>query len=130
MIFLIIKLLIIKIMTNSPLKLISKGHGAGGFRTNINGLCYETLTDLITEYLVVQEDINYKKIIFRNYNDSRDWFTSNQSKLFKFMKDYGMNSDIPKAHGCKNPDECFINQTDKRMFIIEKKFQQKLNFTN
>ena len=29
-----------------------------------------------------------------------------------------------KAHGCKNPDECYIDEERKIMFIIEKKFQQ------
>jgi len=39
------------------------------------------------------------------------------------MKDK-MNKDIAKAHGCKNPDECYIDEEFKNIFIIEKKFQQ------
>jgi len=35
-----------------------------------------------------------------------------------------MNNNIPKAHGCKSPDECFINLDNKTIFIIEKKFQK------
>ena len=35
-----------------------------------------------------------------------------------------MNHQIVKAHGCKQPDECFINEYNKTIFIIEKKFQQ------
>ena len=35
-----------------------------------------------------------------------------------------MNKEITKAHGCKFPDECFINEITKTIFIIEKKFQQ------
>ena len=31
---------------------------------------------------------------------------------------------MEKAHGCKNPDECYIDKESKNMFIIEKKFQQ------
>ena len=33
------------------------------------------------------------------------------------------DKNITKAHGCKNPDECLIDYTNKKMFIIEKKFQ-------
>ena len=35
-----------------------------------------------------------------------------------------MNQDIEKGHGCKNPDECYIDKESKNIFIIEKKFQQ------
>jgi hypothetical protein len=36
-----------------------------------------------------------------------------------------MNNLIEKGHGCKNPDECYINEIYKTIFIIEKKFQNK-----
>lgn len=39
------------------------------------------------------------------------------------MKDY-INNKVCKAHGCKNPDECYIDEENKRIFILEKKFQQ------
>jgi hypothetical protein len=39
------------------------------------------------------------------------------------MKDE-LDTSICKAHGCKNPDECFIDKNRKTIFIIEKKFQQ------
>ena len=35
-----------------------------------------------------------------------------------------MNHSIYKAHGCKKPDECFIELKKKIIFIIEKKFQE------
>ena len=31
---------------------------------------------------------------------------------------------ILKKLGCKEPDECYIDNANKTMFIIEKKFQQ------
>ena len=34
-----------------------------------------------------------------------------------------IDKNIIKAHGCKNPDECYIDETSKNIFIIEKKFQ-------
>ena len=35
-----------------------------------------------------------------------------------------IDTNIPKAHGCKNPDECFIDNVNKKIIIVEKKFQQ------
>ena len=37
-----------------------------------------------------------------------------------------MNKDIAKAHGCKNPDECYIDEEFKNIFIIEKNFSNVL----
>lgn len=34
------------------------------------------------------------------------------------------NLIIKSAPGCKNPDDCFIDELNKKIFIIEKKFQQ------
>jgi hypothetical protein len=39
------------------------------------------------------------------------------------MKDE-IDTSVNKAHGCKNPDECYIDKTGKKIIIIEKKFQQ------
>lgn len=41
----------------------------------------------------------------------------------KYMS-HAINKSIPIAHGCKQPDECYINEKTKTIFIIEKKFQQ------
>jgi len=46
-----------------------------------------------------------------------------QSNLFKCMEKH-IDKNIEKAHGCKNPDECYIDEENKNIFIIEKKFQQ------
>lgn len=39
------------------------------------------------------------------------------------MKDE-RNPNIEKAHGCKQPDECYIDEEFKNIFILEKKIQQ------
>ena len=39
------------------------------------------------------------------------------------MKDK-FDTSITKAHGCKKPDECYIDDELKNIFIIEKKFQR------
>lgn len=101
----------------------NRGTGAGGANTNKNGLSYETLTDLSDRFTVIKHDTNHKKIIFNNSNI--EFISTSQFKMFKYM-DEGNKRDksIMKAHGCKNPDECYINEETKTMFIIEKKFQQ------
>ena len=38
--------------------------------------------------------------------------------------DNHVDKKINKAHGCKNPDECYIDEENKTIFIVEKKFQQ------
>ena len=35
-----------------------------------------------------------------------------------------IDNNVNRAHGCKNPDECYIDKELKNVFIIEKKFQQ------
>jgi len=41
------------------------------------------------------------------------------------MTEYNhINLDINYGHGCKRPDECYIDNIKKTLYIIEKKFQQ------
>jgi len=99
----------------------NKGTGAGGCNTNKNGLPYEKLTDLKTEYNIILSHKYYDEIQFIGNN--KTFTTTKQSKLFKYMID-NIDTNIPKAHGCKNPDECFIDNVNKKIIIVEKKFQQ------
>ena len=39
------------------------------------------------------------------------------------MENY-INKNIKQGHGCKQPDECYIDEENKNIFIIETKFQQ------
>lgn len=99
----------------------NKGTGAGGSNTNKNGLSYEELTDLNNRITILEKNEFSTKIIFDN--NKKSFLKTKQSNLFKCMKD-NININIKKAHGCKNPDECYIDKELKNMFIIEKKFQQ------
>jgi len=103
------------------MNIINKGNGAGGCNTNKNGLSYEVLTDLNTEYTVISDNKYFKEIYFKN--KSNVFELTNQSNLFKHMVS-NMNNNIHKGHGCKKPDECYISNNKKLIFIIEKKFQQ------
>ena len=99
----------------------NKGTGAGGSKTNANGLPYEKLTDLSTEYSEYKQYKNHNIIKFKQCDTP--FVSTKQSKFFKYMKDK-MDKSIKHAHGCKRPDECYINVLNKKIFIIEKKFQQ------
>ena len=101
--------------------LVNRGTGAGGSNTNKNGLPYEELTDLDNRITVLENNKYSKKITFDD--NEKPFIKTKQSNLFKCMKD-DIDTNIEKAHGCKNPDECYIDQETKTMFIIEKKFQQ------
>ena len=101
----------------------TKGAGAGGAQTNKNGLPYEELTDLKTEYTVVSAEKYCQHIQFPQCENEKTWITTGQFKFFKCM-DAHMDKTVEKAHGCKNPDECYVDHCSNTIFILEKKFQQ------
>lgn len=105
--------------TNKKIK--NKGSKAGGANTNKNGLSYEKLTDLNNQHNIIDTTKKWKKITFVNYD--KQFLYTKQANFFKCMAEH-MVKNISQAHGCKNPDECYINISDKKIFIIEKKFQQ------
>jgi hypothetical protein len=108
---------------------INRGTGAGGSNTNKTGLSYERLTDLSDRYTVLSTAkltakstaIQWQEIQF---NDDTTVFTAaNQAQFFNYMKPHEAENITP-AHGCKRPDEAYINENTKTVIIIEKKFQQ------
>ena len=80
---------------------------------------YEQKTDLSSEYDIIKQFKYHKIINFNNY----ELVCINNKQLFKYMENKTDN-DICKAHGCKQPDECYIDENNKVVYIIEKKFQQ------
>lgn len=101
-------------------KIKNKGTGAGGKNTNKNGLSFEKLTDLKTEYKVISNNKHHNVIQFHNQN--KKLIESSQSNFYKYMNIDKNKQNI--GHGCKKPDECYIHKVSKNIFIIEKKFQQ------
>ena len=106
----------------------NKGTGAGGSNTNKNGLPYEELTDLHDRITILEENKYSSKIVFdkksrKSIVNKKSFISTKQCNLFKSMKD-DIDTNIEKAHGCKNPDECYIDKELKNIIIIEKKFQQ------
>ena len=115
------KQVLVKSTTDKETNIKNKGTGAGGSNTNKNGLSYEETTKLDDRITIIKKN-KFSNII--KFNDNKKLFTkTKQANLFKCMKDE-TNTNIEKAHGCKNPDECYIDKDLKNMFIIEKKFQQ------
>ena len=99
----------------------NRGTGAGGSNTNKNGLSYESRTLLDSQIECTKRVNGFELVKFKT--SQTEFIKANKTKLFKFMKST-MNTDVIPAHGCKRPDECFINNETKIVFIIEKKFQK------
>lgn len=105
--------------------IINKGTGAGGARTNENGLPYEELTDLKDRYnsCNLNKEHNVEEVTFEGYD--RTFVKANKSACHKYMKKIGANNpELKPASGCKEPDEAYIDPDKKIAFIIEKKFQR------
>jgi hypothetical protein len=113
--------------TTTTTHTINRGAGAGGANTNKNGLSYEDLTDLSSNYMEIGT-INsgkhkYKSVRFEPCEHI--YINVNKSKLHSYM-DFIQEKDktIIPAAGCKEPDEAYVENNTKNIFIIEKKFQQ------
>ena len=97
------------------------GHGAGGINTNKNGLSYENLTDLNNCYTIIESN-KYSDTIMFNQNNTI-FIRSEKANFKKYLSDK-IDNNVKELHGTKQPDEVYINETEKLIFIIEKKFQQ------
>lgn len=111
------------IKNNTNKSITNKGTNAGGKNTNKHGLLFEKNTNLDDHYKIIKNNKYASEIKFINYNST--FIKSDKSNFYKYMKEKKyINENIEKAHGCKQPDECYINEDKKQIFIIEKKYQQ------
>jgi hypothetical protein len=94
--------------------IVNRGTGAGGAATNATGLAYEVLTELDDMYTSVRGVLT-----FNGYNKKFKKFK--KAELFKQVR---RDTSVRSMHGCKQPDESFLNIDESKLFIIEKKFQQ------
>ena len=104
-------------------KITNRGTGAGGAKTNKNGLEYEEARDLSSLFTVIKTVKEYSEITFDASPDTTPFIYLKKQQFLKYLSS-AINTSIPIAHGCKQPDECYINEKTKTIFIIEKKFQQ------
>ena len=107
---------------NKDIKIKNKGTGAGGSNTNKNGLPYERITSLDTDIEIIKKHTNSNTIKFKISNTEFEK-PNKKGGLFKVLSEY-LDENIEKGKGYKQPDECYINMNGKKIFIIEKKFQQ------
>lgn len=98
---------------------VNKGKGAGGAKTNEHGLFYEKETNLESKYTVTRKYTTHEIVSMEDVELVR----VPQGKFMPYMKDRA-NSSIKKCHGAKKPDDCFINEEEKHIYWIEKKYQK------
>jgi hypothetical protein len=106
-------------------KVVNKGTGAGGANTNKNGLSYESMTSLDEHMIIISEDKKLKTKTIKFQQSEKEFINANKTWFQKYLesKDECTKSLNP-APGCKQPDEVYINEHEKKIYIIEKKFQQ------
>ena len=102
---------------------INKGCSAGGKNTNFNGLSYENITN-ITIKLESKEIKKFGK----NINDIYHMYEINNNIIYRLikngLKNFLINEYNSKCEKNLEPDECFVNVKNKKIYILEKKFQQ------
>ena len=101
----------------------NKGIGAGGKNTTTQGIFYETNTNLDTEFTTLKKLNHGREIVFTKHPE-RIFVHTMQHNFFKYMHNH-VDNFIKKAHGCKKPDEVIVDEHNKTVFFIEKKFQTR-----
>ena len=99
----------------------NRGTGAGGANTNATGIAFEHMTEPQDFYEVVKKCQYHEEIRF--FNCEKIYIYTKQWGFSKYMGE-NIDKTIDALHGAKNPDEVYIDEQEKIVFIIEKKFQQ------
>jgi len=105
-------------------KVENKGTGAGGYKTNTNGLPYEKKTELnIGDRYKHKGSFKLgKKDIMKVSIDGISYTKLQKGELKKYMmlkKKYNT-----KSEKSLQPDECYLDEENRIINVIEKKFQQ------
>lgn len=112
------------VYNNMATKIKNRGTGAGGAKTNKNGLPYEELTELKEDDRYKNKEIIKieKKKIHKVEIDTNEHIKLTKNELKTYMlhnKKFNINSEKTLQ-----PDECYVDEVNKVINIIEKKFQQ------
>jgi len=99
-------------------------HG-GGANTNLNGLTFEKRTDFKTSLskhpkIIIKERIGFSEIYYKN--KLQGFYTDKHNFYSYFLKKEQVEWEIIISKKYL-PDAVFINQLNKTVYIIEKKFQ-------
>ena len=100
----------------------NRGSGAGGANTNLNGLAFENKTSLKKYIINIRKENGFPVVKFPECD--KEFIYLSKCQLQKYMKYKGEMTDAPKMHGAKEPDQCYVNESNKNLFILEDKFQQ------
>ena len=101
----------------------NKGTGAGGKNTNANGLNFEEMAYLDDYFSIITKMSYGIKIQFNGYSKEFIYLKKKEFSKWTQQLPVGEYNNIPKLHGTKEPDACFINEESKQIIILEKKFQ-------
>lgn len=113
----------VKDIENKNENINNKGTGAGGSNTNKNGLSYEVITELKDDerYKIKEKiQINKKSIQIVEIDDKK-YFKLKKGDLKLYMEQQG---EYKKQEKSLQPDESYVDDVNKIINIIEKKFQQ------
>lgn len=106
-----------------PPPAINQGTGAGGANTNAHGLSFESQTDLIDSCEIIERHENSETIRFEGSDET--YQRTEKRKFRRYLESNGqIDHNILELHGAKEPDEVYINEKKKIIFIIEKKNQR------
>ena len=101
------------------------GLGAGGKQTNINGLEYEAVNDLSSEYTIQGRKWTPTNQIKFNDYPNNIYLTGKKSLFHKEMQaSHPSYKEMDLLHGTKEPDRWFISRVKKIAYIVEIKFQK------
>lgn len=92
----------------------------GGSNTNENGLSFEQTTSL--ESLLVQADFKIENAEVYFGEQMVGWSLPQAQIYSKFLEPRGINYKDYNSKGWR-PDECFINEKESIVYIIEKNFR-------
>ena len=113
-----------KIIKKNNQKVKNKGTGAGGAKTNENGLNFENKKNISTEFTVTKKNKDHKIITFNNYPDIH-FVTGTKYQFVKYLNnieaEFFKNNKI-RLGGTILPDKWFIK--GNKIIILEIKFQQ------
>lgn len=108
-------------------KLIDDNSMSGGARANKNGQEFEELTDLKNKYISTRphpKNNSFKRIKF--YGFQKEYTVLRQYDFRKYLNAFYclnlLEDDFP--HGCKRPDEAYVDEENNIIFFTEKKSQK------
>lgn len=101
------------------LRVKNKGTGAGGKKTNENGLNYEELTSLSKLLHIEETKTHFGNCVSDYYHTYNNLIITQQYGRCNYLQKH-FNKNCEKK---LKPDECIIDDDNAILYILEKKFQ-------